>query len=136
MRGYRTEYFYFTMIRALELNWNRITNRITTSTINIDMTINSIPPSTSHLPPRLLATIPPPESPWQVSVPPRPAQSCFSVNLTPVYNCEHDHRSDLGLILVMIFSKFLTDWSISGGAFIGSHNWNLCFPQPATSSGS
>jgi len=32
-----------------------------------------------------------------------------------------------------MFSKFLTDRSISGGAFIGSHNWNLCFPQPAHS---
>ena len=39
----------------------------------------------SHLPSRLLATIPPPESPWQVSVPPLPAHSCLSLNLTPKY---------------------------------------------------
>ena len=45
-----------------------------------------------HLPSRLFATIPPPESPWQVSVPPLPAQSCFSLNLTP-YN-DHVDRND------------------------------------------
>ena len=53
--------------------------------------------------------------------------------LTQSHSClqllKADHRDD-------IFSKFLTDRSISGGAFIGSHNWNLCFPQPATSSSS
>jgi len=57
-----------------------------------------VTPTRVHLPPRLLATIPPPESPWQVSVPPRPAQSCFSVNLTPTgrYLAEHSSAPTTG----------------------------------------
>ena len=53
----------------------------------------------NHLPSRLLATIPPPESPWQVSVPPLPAHNCLSLNLTPYkekedYDCDNDAVDD------------------------------------------